>query len=77
MRSFLHKLIILYIDMNECSDSNGGCQHNCTNTIGSYYCSCAAGYSLDENDHSCSCEIRYKCIIKIVDCYMRNNQCMM
>ena len=21
-------------DINECSDSNGGCQHNCTNTIG-------------------------------------------
>ena len=55
-RRSLHDLP-LYIDVNECSDSNGGCQHNCTNTIGSYYCSCAAGYSLDDNDHRCSCKI--------------------
>ena len=45
------------IDINECSNSNGGCQHNCTNTIGSYYCSCGTGYSLDDNSHSCSCKM--------------------
>ena len=53
-----HIINICCIDVNECSDSNGGCQHNCTNTIGSYYCSCVAGYSLDDdNNHSCSCKI--------------------
>ena len=46
--------MICCIDVNECSGSNGGCQHNCTNTIGSYYCSCTAGYYLDINDHSCT-----------------------
>ena len=46
------------VDYNECSNSNGGCQHNCTNIIGSYYCLCAAGYSLDDNGHSCSCKIK-------------------
>ena len=49
--------IMYSVDINECSNSNGGCQHNCTNTIGSYYCSCAAGYSLDGNGHSCSSKI--------------------
>ena len=54
---FMYQILLYWIDVNECSDSNGGCQHNCTNTIGSYYCSCAAGYSLDnDNDHSCSCK---------------------
>ena len=55
----LHKTqIICYcVDFNECSDSNGGCQQNCTNVIGSYYCSCYDGYSLDGNYHSCSCKI--------------------
>jgi len=52
-----NKYIPLDVDINECSDSNGGCQHNCTNTIGSYYCSCDAGYSLDQDGHSCSCKI--------------------
>ena len=46
------------IDIDECSNFNGGCQHNCTNIIGSYYCSCAAGYSHDDNGHSCSRKIQ-------------------
>ena len=41
-------------DIDECADSNGGCQHNCTNTIGSYHCSCAAGHDLNDDHHSCS-----------------------
>ena len=54
----LNKLEYWYTiaDIDECSDSAGGCQHKCTNTIGSYYCSCDAGYSLDDNGHSCSCK---------------------
>ena len=47
-------------DVDECAAANGGCQHNCTNIIGSYYCACAAGYSLDDNHHSCSCK---SCIV--------------
>ncbi|XP_065917828.1 uncharacterized protein [Dysidea avara] len=43
-------------DINECASSNGGCQHNCTNTIGSYYCTCAnpTGYTLNEDGHNCT-----------------------
>ena len=45
-----------YVDINECASSNGGCQHDCTNTVGSYYCTCfdPAGYALNMDDHSCS-----------------------
>ena len=43
-----------FADINECADSNGKCQHNCTNTIGSYYCACNDDYTLDEDDHNCS-----------------------
>ena len=34
-------------DINECSIDNGGCDTNaiCTNTVGSYNCSCKSGYS--------------------------------
>ena len=33
--------------------SNGGCQHKCNNTIGSYLCSCNDGYALAVDDRSC------------------------
>ena len=41
------------IDINECLDDNGGCNHTCTNTPGSYNCSCYDGYLLLEDETSC------------------------
>ena len=43
-------------DINECGTANGGCEHNCTNSIGSFICSCDAGYQLDGNGVNCSGE---------------------
>ena len=45
---------LFYIDINECSLSNGGCAQVCNNTIGSYVCSCNAGYNLENDNHTCS-----------------------
>ena len=33
-------------DVNECASNNGGCAHTCTNTEGSFTCSCRTGYEL-------------------------------
>uniref|UniRef100_A0A665TWI5 Growth arrest-specific 6 n=1 Tax=Echeneis naucrates TaxID=173247 RepID=A0A665TWI5_ECHNA len=33
-------------DVDECSKKNGGCEHECNNTMGSYHCSCHQGYML-------------------------------
>ncbi|KAG7467015.1 hypothetical protein MATL_G00148880 [Megalops atlanticus] len=33
-------------DINECNKKNGGCDHECNNTMGSYRCSCWPGYKL-------------------------------
>uniref|UniRef100_A0A674BTX1 Growth arrest-specific 6 n=1 Tax=Salmo trutta TaxID=8032 RepID=A0A674BTX1_SALTR len=35
-------------DVNECNKRNGGCDHECNNTMGSYHCSCRHGYMLVE-----------------------------
>ncbi|XP_072512772.1 growth arrest-specific protein 6 [Salminus brasiliensis] len=39
-------------DVNECSKENGGCDHECTNSVGSYHCSCRDGYTLSGH-HRC------------------------
>ncbi|EFN62057.1 Tolloid-like protein 2 [Camponotus floridanus] len=44
---------IFFTDMDECASNNGGCQHECKNTIGSYQCSCHNGFTLHENGHDC------------------------
>ena len=43
-----------YIDNNECADSNGGCGDICVNTQGSFYCDCREGFSLANDDESCT-----------------------
>lgn len=40
-------------DKDECSKENGGCQHECVNTFGSYSCQCRSGFVLHENKHDC------------------------
>ena len=34
--------------------SNGGCQHQCRNTNGSYLCQCNRGFLLDSNGNTCT-----------------------
>ena len=38
-----------HVDINECLVSNGGCEHICLNTNGSYQCSCQSGFKLTNN----------------------------
>ena len=47
-----HNIIIIIIsellDINEC-EVGRPCHQGCTNTIGSYQCTCDTGYQLDNN----------------------------
>uniref|UniRef100_A0A8C5FRN7 Metalloendopeptidase n=1 Tax=Gadus morhua TaxID=8049 RepID=A0A8C5FRN7_GADMO len=42
-----------FSDKDECSHENGGCQHECVNTFGSYTCRCRRGFVLHGNKHDC------------------------
>lgn len=42
------------IDIDECADFNGDCEHNCTNTNGSYHCTCNKDYTLDKDGYNCT-----------------------
>ena len=50
---------MLLIEINECERGTDLCEHTCTNTAGSYYCSCNTGYHLETNDYNCSGTILY------------------
>lgn len=41
------------LDVDECKFNNGGCQHICINTMGSYECRCKDGFFLSDNQHTC------------------------
>ena len=43
-----------FADINECATYNGACDHFCTNTDGSYTCSCSSGYQLESDGHNCT-----------------------
>ena len=47
-------LLYAVLDIDECSENADICDQNCSNTEGSYTCSCNVGYVLASNGHSCS-----------------------
>ena len=50
----LSHLLIVPADIDECAIDNGGCGETCTNTDGSFECSCeTTGYHLTDNGRTC------------------------
>ena len=43
-------------DIDECALGISGCNQICTNTNGSYTCSCYLGYQISSNNRTCSGE---------------------
>ena len=44
-------------DIDECVNFNGGCEHVCKNSIGSYECFCYNGHLLEADEHGCKGKI--------------------
>ena len=44
---------VVVLDINECAEATDGCAQACTNTDGSYLCSCESGYRLASDQHGC------------------------
>ena len=43
---------MLSVDFNECTISP--CEHHCTNTNGSFVCTCNDGHEVDNNGRTCT-----------------------
>lgn len=49
-----NECLFIILDINECDKSNGGCDHKCNNTDGSFNCYCNNGFVLDSDNIGCS-----------------------
>ena len=45
-------------DVDECTTNNGGCDHTCENTYGTFKCICNEGYALQADGTTCSSEYK-------------------
>ena len=43
----------LFTDVNECAADTDGCDQVCTNTAGSFECSCNSGFTLSGDGRTC------------------------
>ncbi|XP_051809851.1 signal peptide, CUB and EGF-like domain-containing protein 1 isoform X3 [Acanthochromis polyacanthus] len=43
----------MHTDIDECLENNGGCDHYCRNTVGSFECSCQKGHKLLTDERTC------------------------
>ena len=43
-----------FVDIDECQSNNGGCEHACYNTAGSFTCDCRLGFALATDGSGCA-----------------------
>lgn len=46
----VYYISFLYLDIDECTTVNGGCEQICENTVGARICRCHVGYLVNSTD---------------------------
>ena len=59
-------------DINECLTNNGGCEQVCTNTEGSFVCSCNSGFILNSDNFTCNGKLFYRITILLYLCLVQS-----
>jgi hypothetical protein len=60
----------LCIEIDECADGIDGCAQVCTNSPGSYTCSCNSGFVLSVDNHRCNGEFLWNQCFHIFICFI-------
>ena len=50
-------ILAKYADIDECAEDTHDCAQMCTDTDGSYMCSCDVGYDLAFDSHGCDGDV--------------------
>ena len=66
-------IILLCAEVHECNEGADLCEHTCTNTPGSYVCSCNPGYTLSSNGFTCSSKDHHNIIIFLIHTYVHHS----
>ena len=60
---------VLRTDIDECTEGTHQCDHNCSNNVGSYTCSCRTGYRLAADGRSCVGKKTPQHLLRCYVCY--------
>lgn len=55
--SIFNLSVLLVLDIDECSERNGGCDSLCINSPGSFACGCEVGFILQPDGRTCEGEM--------------------
>ena len=61
----------MHTDIDECAEDMDGCAQICTDTDGSYTCSCDSGYNLANDSHGCDGKQSVLILHKIITTLLR------
>ena len=62
----MFRLVLFYTDIDECAADTDGCNQICTNTEGSFECSCRSGFTLLDDGKTC---------VEINECTLGTHDC--
>ena len=70
----IHSNFNFNADIDECAINIDGCDQICTNTNGSFYCSCNTGYRLNVDNKTCD-GTKVQCIHILLYNFVDVNEC--
>ena len=73
-------MYVLVLDIDECKEDTSDCEQECMNTEGGYKCSCVGGYTLNDDNATCTmgeCAIPFTITSTSVRVWVTIHPCML